>query len=41
MMVTYSECVSSPSYPACKAHAPFYIVICDPSGFIIVFHVVS
>jgi hypothetical protein len=25
---TYSECVSSVSYAACKAHAPCYRVIC-------------
>jgi hypothetical protein len=27
-----SVCVRSPSYPACTAHAPCYIVICDISG---------
>jgi hypothetical protein len=25
-------CVCSLSYPACKAHAPYYVVICDLSG---------
>ena len=33
-------CVCSPSYPASKAHAPYYIVICDLSVFIIPFHIV-
>jgi hypothetical protein len=26
--ITYSECVCSLSYPACEAHAPYYIIIC-------------
>ena len=34
-------CVCGPSYPACQAHAPYYIVICGLSGFIIIFHIVS
>jgi hypothetical protein len=28
--ITYSVCVCSLSYPACKVHAPCYIVICGP-----------
>ena len=33
--ITYSECVCVCvlSYPACKAHAPYYIFICSLSGF--------
>ena len=32
--ITYSECVCvySLTHPACKAHAPYYIVICGLSG---------
>jgi hypothetical protein len=30
--VTHSECVCSLIYPACKAHAHYYIVICGLSG---------
>ena len=32
--ITYSECVCSLSYPACKAHAPFYMytAVCRLSG---------
>ena len=30
--ITYSECVCSLTYPACKAHAPYFIVICGLSG---------
>ena len=37
----FRVCVCSPSYPTCKAHAPYYIVICDLSGFIMLFHIVS
>jgi hypothetical protein len=29
--ITFSECVCSLSYPACKAHAPYFIAICDLS----------
>jgi len=29
------------SYPARKAHEPYYIVMCDFSGCTIIFHVVS
>ena len=40
--ITYSECVLvAPSYPACKAHAPYYIVIFGLSGSTIFLHVVS
>jgi len=36
-------CVSvcSLSYPASKAHASYYIVICDLSGCTIFFHIIS
>ena len=34
-------CVCSLAYPACKAHAPYYILICVLSGFIILFHIIS
>ena len=39
--ITYSECVCSLSYPACNAHAPYYIVICDLSGCTIFFRIIS
>jgi hypothetical protein len=40
--ITYCECVSvSLSYPACKAHAPYYIVICGLCGSTIFFHIIS
>jgi hypothetical protein len=39
--ITFSECVCSLSYPACKAHAPYYIVICGMSGSTVVFHIIS
>jgi len=29
------------SYPACKAHAPYYIVICGLSGSTIFFDIIS
>jgi len=32
-------CVCSVSYPACKAHAPYYTVICGLSGFTIFLHI--
>jgi hypothetical protein len=35
------ECVCSLSYPACKAHAPYYIVICSLSGCTVFFHIIS
>jgi len=34
-------CVCSLSYPVCNAHAPYYIVICSPSGSTTFFHIVS
>jgi hypothetical protein len=34
-------CVRSLSYPARKAHAPYYIVICSLSGPTTIFHIVS
>jgi len=34
-------CVCSLSYPVCKAHAPYYIVICGLSACTIFFHVIS
>jgi hypothetical protein len=40
--ITYCElCVYSLSYPACKAHASYYIVICGLSGCTIFFHIIS
>ena len=38
---TYSECVCSLSYLACKAHAPNYTVICGLSGSTIFSHFIS
>jgi hypothetical protein len=35
------DCVCSLSYPPCKAHAPYYIVICGLSGCTIFSHIVS
>jgi hypothetical protein len=29
------------SYPACKAHAPYYIVFCGLSGCTVLFHSIS
>lgn len=37
--ITYSGCVRSISYPACKKHAPFYFVSCGMCGCIIIFHI--
>jgi hypothetical protein len=34
-------CVCSLIYPACQAHAPYYIVICGLSDCIVFFHVMS
>jgi hypothetical protein len=34
-------CVCSISYPARKAHAPYYIAICSLSGSTIFFHIIS
>jgi len=34
-------CVCSISYPACKAHAPYYIVICGLSICTIIFCIIS
>jgi len=28
-------------YPACKAHAPYYIVVCGLSGYAIFLHIIS
>jgi len=41
--ITYSECVcvSNLSYPARKAHAPCFIVMCVLSGEAIFLHTVS
>ena len=41
--ILYSECASSISYPAYKAHAPYYtdIVTCGLSGCIVFFYVMS
>jgi len=42
IIITYFECVCcSVSYPACKASAPYYIVICVLSGCTIFFHIIS
>ena len=41
LRITYSECVCSLRYPACKAHAPHYIVICSLSGSTVFFHIIS
>jgi hypothetical protein len=30
--IMFPECVCRLIYPACKAHAPYYIVICGVSG---------
>jgi hypothetical protein len=38
---THCECVSSPSYPACRSHAPYHIVIYCLSGSTAIFHIVS
>jgi hypothetical protein len=37
--IKYSECVCSLSYPACKVHMPYYIVICGLSAYTIFFHI--
>jgi hypothetical protein len=34
-------CVCRRSYPACNAHAPYYIVICVLTGSAILFHIIS
>jgi hypothetical protein len=34
-------CVCSLSYPACKGHAPYYIVICGLSGSTIFYRIIS
>jgi len=34
-------CVCSLKYPTCKAHGPYYIVICDLSGSTIFLHITS
>ena len=34
-------CVCGLSYPACKVHAPYYIVICGLYGSTIFFHIIS
>jgi hypothetical protein len=38
--ITYSESVRSLSYPARKAYAPYYIVICGLYGFTIFSHII-
>lgn len=35
---TYSECICSISYPGCKAHGPYYIIICGLSGSIMFYY---
>jgi hypothetical protein len=37
--IVYSEYSCRPSYPACNAHAPYYIVICGFSS--VCFHIIS
>jgi len=37
MSISYSECVCSLNYPTCKAHAPYWIVICGLSDCTIFF----
>jgi hypothetical protein len=39
--VLYILCVCSLSYPARKAHAPCYILICGLSGPTSFFHIIS
>jgi hypothetical protein len=39
--VTYSECVCNLYYHACKAHAHYYIGICDTYGCTIFFRIIS
>jgi hypothetical protein len=34
-------CVCNLSYPACKAHAPYYIVMCGLSGSAIFLNIIS
>jgi hypothetical protein len=34
-------CVCSLSYSGRKAHVPYYIVICGPSGSTIFYHIIS
>jgi hypothetical protein len=38
--ITYYECVSSISHTTCKAHAPYYIVICGLNGCTIFFRII-
>jgi len=38
---TYAQCVWSLSYPACKGHKPYSIVICGLYGCTIFFHIIS
>jgi hypothetical protein len=39
--ITYSVCVCGLSYPACKAHGVYCIVICGLPGSTIFFHIIS
>ena len=41
IIITYSKCVCSFSYPACKEHAPYYIVICGLTVSTIFSHIMS
>jgi len=34
-------CVCSLSYPACKARAPYYFIVCGLSDSTILFHIIS
>ena len=35
---SYSECICSISYPGCKAHGPYYIIICGLFGSTIFYY---
>ena len=39
--ITYCDSIYSLSYPACKVHAPYYIVICSLSNYTVIFHITS
>jgi len=41
IIITYSGCVCSLSYPACNAHEPYGIVSCGLSGCAVYFHIIS
>jgi hypothetical protein len=39
--ITYWVCICSLSYPACNAHAPYYIAICGLSGCTVFCRIIS